>query len=306
MRQIAADPNVEYVEVDKLNKPLLTPNDTRYSEQWGYSGTYGIKANQAWDVTNGSGVVVAVLDTGITNHSDLNANILPGYDFISDTAVSNDGNGRDSDASDPGDWVTANQCGGTHAAQNSSWHGTHVAGTIAAVTNNAKGVAGVAYGAKIVPARVLGTCGGYDSDIADAITWASGGTVSGVPANANPAEVINLSLGGSRRLRHHHAERDQRRRRPRHHAGHRRRQRQRQRVERLAGQLQQRHRRRLDHQHRCAFELLQLRHADRHRRARARTSCRRSTPAPPRRAPRPTPRTTAPRWRPRTSPASSR
>lgn len=197
MRQIAADANVEYVEVDKLNKPLLTPNDTNYSQQWGYSGTYGIRANQAWDVTNGSGAVVAVLDTGITNHSDLNANVLPGYDFIIDTAVSNDGNGRDSDASDPGDWVTANQCGGTHAAQNSSWHGTHVAGTIAAVTNNAKGVAGVAYGARIVPVRVLGTCGGYDSDIADAIIWASGGTVSGVPANANPAEVINLSLGGS-------------------------------------------------------------------------------------------------------------
>jgi serine protease len=197
MREIAADPSVEYVELDKLNKPYLTPNDTRYSEQWGYSGTYGIKANQAWDVTNGAGAVVAVLDTGITSHSDLSANILPGYDFIIDTAVSNDGNGRDSDPSDPGDWVTANQCGGTHAAQNSSWHGTHVAGTIAAVTNNAKGVAGVAYGAKIVPARVLGTCGGYDSDIADAIIWASGGTVSGVPANANPAEVINLSLGGS-------------------------------------------------------------------------------------------------------------
>ncbi|RDZ27549.1 peptidase S8, partial [Lysobacter silvisoli] len=197
MRQIAADENVEYVEVDKLNKPYLTPNDTRYSEQWGYSGTYGIKANQAWDVTNGAGSVVAVLDTGITSHSDLSANILPGYDFIIDTTVSNDGNGRDSDPSDPGDWVSANQCGGTHAAQSSSWHGTHVAGTIAAVTNNAKGVAGVAYGAKIVPVRVLGTCGGYDSDIADAIIWASGGTVSGVPANANPAEVINLSLGGS-------------------------------------------------------------------------------------------------------------
>ena len=197
MRQIAADPNVEYVEVDKLNKPYLTPNDTRYSEQWGYSGTYGIKANQAWDVTNGAGSVVAVLDTGITSHSDLSANVLPGYDFIIDTTVSNDGNGRDSDPSDPGDWVSANQCGGSHAAQPSSWHGTHVAGTIAAVTNNAKGVAGVAYGAKIVPVRVLGTCGGYDSDIADAIIWASGGTVSGVPANANPAEVINLSLGGS-------------------------------------------------------------------------------------------------------------
>jgi serine protease len=197
MRQIAADPNVVYVEVDKLNRAYLTPNDTRYSEQWGYSGTYGIKANQAWDVTNGAGSVVAVLDTGITSHSDLSANVLPGYDFIIDTTVSNDGNGRDSDPSDPGDWVSANQCGFSHAAQPSSWHGTHVAGTIAAVTNNAKGVAGVAYGAKIVPVRVLGTCGGYDSDIADAIVWASGGTVSGVPANANPAEVINLSLGGS-------------------------------------------------------------------------------------------------------------
>jgi serine protease len=197
MRKLAADPNVEYVEVDRLNTVRLTPNDTRYSEQWGYSGTYGIKANQAWDVTNGAGSVVAVLDTGITNHSDLSANLLPGYDFINDTSVSNDGGGRDNDPSDPGDWVSANQCGGTHAAQGSSWHGTHVAGTIAAVTNNAKGVAGVAYGAKIVPVRVLGTCGGYDSDIADAIVWASGGTVSGVPANANPAEVINLSLGGS-------------------------------------------------------------------------------------------------------------
>ena len=197
MRKLAADPNVEYVEVDRLNTIRLTPNDTRYGEQWGYSGTYGIKANQAWDVTNGAGSVVAVLDTGITAHSDLAANLLPGYDFINDTTVSNDGNGRDNDPSDPGDWVSANQCGGIHAAQGSSWHGTHVAGTIAAVTNNAKGVAGVAYGAKIVPVRVLGTCGGYDSDIADAIIWASGGTVSGVPANANPAEVINLSLGGS-------------------------------------------------------------------------------------------------------------
>jgi serine protease len=199
MREIAADPTVEYVELDKLNKPYLTPNDTRYSEQWGYSGTYGIKANQAWDVTNGAGSVVAVLDTGITNHSDLNANILPGYDFIVDTDVSVDGNGRDSDASDPGDWYDNAHCGPAPAppSSNSSWHGTHVAGTIAAVTNNAKGVAGVAYGAKIVPARVLGRCGGYDSDIADAMIWASGGTVSGVPANANPAEVINLSLGGS-------------------------------------------------------------------------------------------------------------
>ena len=198
MRSIAANPAVEYVEVDKLNKPIFTPNDTRFSEQFGFgTGNGGIRATEAWDITSGAGTVVAVLDTGITNHSDLNANVLPGYDFIIDTTVSNDGNGRDSDPSDPGDWVSANQCGGSHAAQSSSWHGTHVAGTVAAVTNNAKGVAGTAYGAKVVPVRVLGTCGGYDSDIADAIIWASGGTVSGVPANANPAEVINLSLGGS-------------------------------------------------------------------------------------------------------------
>ncbi len=197
MRRLAADPNVEYVEVDRINTISLTPNDSRYGEQWGYSGAYGIKANQAWDTTSGAGVVVAVLDTGITNHSDLNANVLPGYDFVNDATMGNDGNGRDSDASDPGDWVSANQCGYSHPAQNSSWHGTHVAGTIAAVTNNAKGVACTAYGAKIVPVRVLGTCGGYDSDIADAIVWASGGSVPGVPANANPAEVINLSLGGS-------------------------------------------------------------------------------------------------------------
>lgn len=196
LRKLAADPNVEYVAVDRIYTIDLTPNDTRYSEQWGYSGSYGIKAPQAWDAANGNGVVVAVLDTGITNHSDLNANVVPGYDFITELSFANDGNGRDSDPSDPGDWVAANQCKNGSPASNSSWHGTHVAGTIAAVTNNAKGVAGTAFGAKIEPVRVLGTCGGYDSDIADAIVWASGGSVDGVPANANPAEVINLSLGG--------------------------------------------------------------------------------------------------------------
>ena len=188
MRQIAANPAVEYVEVDKLNKPVFTPNDTNFSQQFGFgTGAGGTYATQAWDVTSGAGAVVAVLDTGITNHSDLNANILPGYDFIIDTAVAADGNGRDSDASDPGD---------AYQGQPSSWHGTHVAGTVAAVTNNSKGVAGMAFSAKVVPVRVLGKGGGYDSDIADAIIWASGGTVSGVPANANPAEAINLSLGG--------------------------------------------------------------------------------------------------------------
>jgi serine protease len=201
MQQIAAGGDVEYVHVDKLNRPLLTPNDTNYSQQWGYNDSdAGIRANEAWDVATGAGVVVAVIDTGITSHSDLAANIVAGYDFITDTFVSRDGNGRDSDPSDPGDWNNATECdqpGYDAPAMNSSWHGTHVAGTVAAVTNNAKGVAGTAFNAKVMPLRVLGRCGGYDSDIADAIIWASGGAVSGVPANANPAEVINLSLGGS-------------------------------------------------------------------------------------------------------------
>ncbi|MBC7991555.1 MAG: S8 family serine peptidase, partial [Luteimonas sp.] len=123
MRQIAADPNVEYVEVDKLNHVVFTPNDTNFSQQYGFgTGNGGIRATQAWDITSGAGTVVAVLDTGITNHSDLNANMLPGYDFIIDTAVSADGNGRDSDPSDPGDAYGGNP---------SSWHGTHVAGTVA-------------------------------------------------------------------------------------------------------------------------------------------------------------------------------
>ena len=116
--------------------------------------------------------------------------------MISDSFVGNDGGGRDSDARDPGDAIGANECGYTHSAQNSSWHGTHVAGTVAAVSNNNKGVAGVAYGAKVVPVRVLGKCGGTTADIADGIIWASGGSVSGVPANQNPADVINMSLGG--------------------------------------------------------------------------------------------------------------
>jgi serine protease len=197
MQRLASHPGVEYVEVDKLNKPFGTPNDSSYGSQWGFfNATGGIRADQAWDLGNGAGVVVAVLDTGYTDHSDLTANIIAGYDFIKDVTEANDGNGRDADAHDPGDWAPAGACGAGEAASNSSWHGTHVAGTIAAVTNNAKGVAGTAYGAKVMPLRVLGRCGGYDSDIIDAITWASGGSVTGVPANPNPAEVVSLSLGG--------------------------------------------------------------------------------------------------------------
>lgn len=200
IKNLQKDPNVGVVEEDRLLQIMATPNDTQYSSQWHYyETTGGLRAPAAWDSANGTGVVVAVLDTGYRPHADLNANILPGYDMISDSFIGNDGNGRDSDAKDPGDWTTVGVCGDGEPKQNndSSWHGTHVAGTIAAVTNNSSGVAGVAHKAKVVPVRVLGKCGGYTSDIADGIIWASGGTVSGVPANANPAKVINMSLGGA-------------------------------------------------------------------------------------------------------------
>lgn len=198
---LMASPDVEYAEPDQIMQHTLVPNDTRYGEQWHYFDTYGINLPAAWDISTGSSsVVVAVIDTGITTHTDLSGKVLPGYDFIVDPLVANDGGGRDSNASDPGDWITSAEnssgwfagCGVT----NSSWHGTHVSGTIAANTNNNSGVAGVSWNAKILPVRVLGKCGGYLSDIADGIRWAAGVAVSGVPANANPAKVLNLSLGG--------------------------------------------------------------------------------------------------------------
>ncbi len=197
-RMKAEDDSIEYAEPDRRMYALMTPNDTDFSKLWGMgTGAGGIRATTAWDTHNGSGVVVAVLDTGIrASHPDLSGQTVAGYDMIADTFVSNDGNARDSDPSDPGDWSTAGQCGTGEPASNSSWHGTHVAGTIAAKGNNSLGVIGVAYGAKIQAVRVLGRCGGYTSDIADAMIWASGGTVSGVPANATPAKVINMSLGG--------------------------------------------------------------------------------------------------------------
>jgi serine protease len=194
---MASDASVEYAEPDRIMKPMFTPNDPMYTQQWDYfDAVGGMRVPAAWDKSTGTGIRVAVIDTGYRPHVDLQGQILAGYDFIADTAISNDGNGRDSDASDPGDWTAAGQCGVGQPASNSSWHGTHVAGTIAALTNNGIGVAGVAYGAKVVPVRVLGQCGGYTSDIANGIIWASGGAVTGVPNIAARAQVINMSLGG--------------------------------------------------------------------------------------------------------------
>ena len=209
--ELEADPAIEYVEPDLLLKPAATaPNDTHFGRQWDFSDPEagpeafaGINVPAAWDISRGEGVVVAVVDSGITAHSDLDANVLPGYDMISysgvpeyDSIDPHDGDGRDADPSDEGDWTAGDQCGEGAEGTASSWHGTHVAGTIAAVTGNGKGIAGVAPEARILPVRALGACGGYASDIGDAIIWASGGTVLGVPSTDTPADVINLSLGG--------------------------------------------------------------------------------------------------------------
>lgn len=199
MRSLAANPDVAYVEPNVRLYPTLTPNDQFYNLQYGFqNGVGGSNANLAWDLGfRGAGKIVAVIDTGYRPHVDLGTNIINGYDFISNTFTANDGNGRDSSALDPGDWTTAGQCYSGSPAGNSSWHGTHVAGTVAARTNNTTGVAGMAFNARVLAVRALGRCGGTLADIADAITWSSGGTVSGVPAvGANRASVINMSLGG--------------------------------------------------------------------------------------------------------------
>ncbi|MCE7002742.1 S8 family peptidase [Kibdelosporangium philippinense] len=199
LASLKARPDVEYAEVNGKMYADLTPNDTMYPQQWHYfEAAAGARVDTAWDSgLTGAGVRVAVIDTGRTSHTELNSRYIGGYDMITNAAAARDGNGRDANAQDQGDWQAAGECGAGSAARNSSWHGTHVSGTIAAVRGNAAGVAGVAPGAQIVPVRVLGRCGGTFADIIDGITWASGGVVAGVPNNANPARVLNLSLGGS-------------------------------------------------------------------------------------------------------------
>lgn len=193
----ASDSAIEYVEPDWILTPQWQPNDPLLIGQWHYASLpSGINLRPAWDLGTGKGVVVGVLDSGVVAHADLRANLLAGYDFVSSAVTANDGDGRDPDAGDPGSWTAAGQCGADSKASESRWHGTHVAGTIAASANNGKGVAGVAPGARILPLRVTGRCGGYTSDIIDALIWATGGSVAGVPANPNPAQVLNISLGG--------------------------------------------------------------------------------------------------------------
>lgn len=210
-KRLMGHPDVVYAEPDRIlqhmgeRAPELVPNDPLYGSQWHYIYTAntaeGLNLPAAWNITTGSAsTVVAVIDTGVLNHTDLAGKQVAGYDFIGDVLVANDGDGRDGNASDPGDWITSDENASGYFAgcgvSDSSWHGTHVAGTIAAATNNGVGVAGVNWNAKILPIRVLGKCGGYTSDIVDGARWAAGLSVTGVPANANPAKVLNLSLGG--------------------------------------------------------------------------------------------------------------
>lgn len=222
--RLAAEPDVEYAVIDQRRTHFAVPNDPLYSQGTPIIGSTGgpavgqwylqaptdvvaasINATGAWDLTTGSSnIVVAVLDTGVRpEHPDLANRLLAGYNMVSDVPTANDGDGRDADASDPGDWVTASdsntqtsqfyQCG----ASDSSWHGTMTTSLIGAASNDGVGMAGVAWGVKILPVRVLGRCGGYDSDIIAGMQWAAGLPVPGVPANPTPARVINMSLGGS-------------------------------------------------------------------------------------------------------------
>jgi serine protease len=189
---LETDPSIEYVEPDLLMQPVLLPNDPMLASQWHYLGPPGemggVNLPPAWNITTGSAsIVAAVIDTGsLPGHPDLAGRFAGGYDFIGDALVANDGNGRDADPSDPGDWITAaeNLAGYFQGcpARNSTFHGTHVAGTIGAASDNATGVAGVNWVSRILPLRVLGKCGGYTSDIADAIRWAAGLLVPGVPS----------------------------------------------------------------------------------------------------------------------------
>lgn len=201
LERIAASPGVASVGADRRVFPALAPNDPYFPLQWDLGGGYGVDAAAAWDTTLGDpSIVVAVIDTGIVTHPDLAGRTVAGYDFISDALVANDGDGRDADPADPGDWITAAESANGYfkgcPVTNSSWHGSHVAGTIVATANNATGIAGIAPGARVAPIRVLGKCGGYLSDVAAAIRWAAGGTVPGVPSNPTPARIANLSLSG--------------------------------------------------------------------------------------------------------------
>jgi len=205
--QLAENPAVASAQPDKRMYPALVPIDPRYPDQWHlFEDTAGIRMPTAWDQETGSGsIVIAQLDTGIIDHRDLDPNgdrvlIQAGYDFFSGTNGTVDRDitpGRDSDPTDPGDWAEdGDECFvGDPLKDRSSWHGLAVAGVMVAQSNNDTDIAGIDFAARLLPVRVLGTCGGSSTDVIDAIRWAAGFTVDGIP-NPIRAQVINLSLSG--------------------------------------------------------------------------------------------------------------
>jgi serine protease len=187
IKRLRADPAVLYAEPNYIRRKQAVPTDQYYNLQWHYPQ---INLPAAWDITTGSNsVTVAVIDTGVLlNHPDLQGQLIAGYDFITDPGNANDGDGPDANPNDPGDNATP---GG------SSFHGTHVAGTIAAASNTTRGVAGVAWGARIMPLRVLGTRGGTSFDISQAVLYAARLPNSSGTLPARRADIMNLSLGGT-------------------------------------------------------------------------------------------------------------
>jgi len=212
VKTMAARPDVEYAQPNYIFQISAVPNDPGFAQQWHYfdNGTGasrapgGINLPQVWDTNKGAAaVVVAVIDTGILpNHPDITGSPNPtaGFDMIGDPFIANDGGGRDNDPTDPGDASAANECGAGSPAQPSSWHGTHVSGTVGVgSTNNGVGVAGINWNVKLQAVRVLGKCGGTMVDINDAIRWAAGLPVPGTTPNPTQAKVFNMSLGGASR-----------------------------------------------------------------------------------------------------------
>ena len=195
-QRLQGHPALRYAEPDGRVRPVHVPADPLRASQWFHYEAYGVDAYAAWDRQRGApGVVMALLDSGIRAHEDLDSSrVLPGFDFVSDTNHSNDGDGLDDDPRDPGDSVAAGECGPGEPAQPSSWHGLHLAGIMVAEADNSVGIAGLNHNSGLQPVRVLGKCGGSYADIIAGILWAAGLPGSGAGANPTPARVINLSF----------------------------------------------------------------------------------------------------------------